>query len=145
VAGDHHLTAIVDDVNRYPEISETNNGFDLDFHVFERGASNLPDSVLQSIGFETTPTGQVVLNAVVANVGNAPTPDVVGVGFFVDGPYATYGVTQPMGVGTTQTIRAVMPLSLKGKHIITAIVDDVNRYDEISHRNNALTQEITFT
>jgi hypothetical protein len=34
---------------------------------------------------------------------------------------------------------------LKGKHIITAIVDDVNRYDEISHRNNALTQEITFT
>jgi hypothetical protein len=28
--------------------------------------------------------------------------------------------------------------------MITAIVDDVNRYDELSHQNNALEREITF-
>jgi subtilase family serine protease len=134
----------VDDVNRYPEISETNNRFELDFQVFERAAPNLPDSVVKGIGFETQPDGQVVLKADVANIGNAPTSDVVGVAFFVDGQYVTYGITQPMGIGASQTIRAVKPLSLRGAHQITAIVDDVNRYEEISHRNNVLIRELTF-
>jgi spore coat protein H len=144
VAGQHRLLAIVDDVNRYPEISETNNRFELDFQVFERDAPDLPDSIVRSIGFETQADGQIVLTAEVANIGNAPTPDVVGVAFFVDGQYVTYGVAQPMAVNAAQTIRAVTPLPLRGKHQITAIVDDVNRYDEISHRNNAMVQEMTF-
>jgi subtilase family serine protease len=67
------------------------------------------------------------------------------VAFFVDGQYITYGVAQPMPAGATEIIRAIKPLSLKGTHTITAIVDDVNRYDELSHQNNTLTREITFT
>ncbi len=144
VAGRHRLLAVVDDVNRYPEISEANNRFESDFQVFERGASQLPDSIVKSIDFETTADGQVVLAADIANIGNAPTPDAVGVAFFVDGQYVTYGITQPMPVGATETIRAVQPLPLRGTHQVTAIVDDVNRYDEISHRNNALVQMMSF-
>jgi hypothetical protein len=49
-----------------------------------------------------------------------------------------------MPAGATETIRAVTPLALQGTYTITAIVDDVNRYDELSHQNNALTREMTF-
>ena len=144
MAGQHRLIAIVDDVNRYPEISETNNQFELDFSVLPANEVQLPDSTVDSIGFETDPAGQVILTATVSNIGPAPTPNVVGVAFFVDGPYTTYGVTQPMAAGATETIRAIKALPLHGPHTITAIVDDVNRYDELSHQNNALTREITF-
>jgi subtilase family serine protease len=144
VAGRHRLTAIVDDINRYPEISETNNTFELEFQVFPRPTTTLPDSTLDTIGFERAASGQVILNAVVSNIGGSPTPDVVGVAFFVNGQYATYGITPPMAAGATQTIRAVKTLPLAGKQIITAIVDDINRYNELTDQNNALTREITF-
>jgi spore coat protein H len=145
VAGQHRLVAIVDDINRYPEISEANNYFTLDFQVTPGGEAQLPDSTVESIDFETDPSGQVVLTATVANIGPVPTPNVVGVAFFIDGQYITYGVAQPMPAGATEIIRAIKPLSLKGTHTITAIVDDVNRYDELSHQNNTLTREIRFT
>jgi spore coat protein H len=145
VAGQHRLIAIVDDVNRYPEVSETNNYFTIDFQVVPGDEAQLPDSTVESIDFETDSSGQVVLTATVANIGPVSTPNVVGVAFFVDGQYITYGVTQPMSAGASETIRAIKPLSLEGTHVITAIVDDVNRYDELSHQNNTLTREITFT
>ncbi|GAB4427192.1 MAG: hypothetical protein Fur0044_25090 [Anaerolineae bacterium] len=144
VAGRHRLTAIVDDINRYPELSETNNSFEMEFQVLPSTGPALPDSTLDAIGFERTPSGQITLSAVVSNIGSAATPDVVGVAFFVNGQYATYGITPPMAAGATQTIRAVQPLSLRGKQTITAIVDDINRYDEVTTQNNALTKEMTF-
>ncbi len=144
VAGSHRLTAVVDDINRFPELSETNNRFELEFQVFPRSETKLPDSTLNAIGFERDPSGQIILTATVSNIGAVTTPDVVGVAFFVNGQYVTYGITQPMAPGATQTIRAVKTLPLRGKQTITAIVDDVNRYDEVSHQNNALTKEIVF-
>ncbi len=144
VAGRHRLTAIVDDVNRYPEISETNNQFELAFQVRPTNQPSLPDSTLDAIGFERDPSGQIILTATVSNIGNVTTPDIVGVAFFVNSQYATFGITQPMAPGATQTIRAVKPLPLAGQQTITAIVDDVNRYNELSTQNNALTREIVF-
>jgi spore coat protein H len=144
VAGQHQLIAVVDDINRYPEISETNNTFETSFHVFKREEVTLPDSTVDGIDFETDQSGQVVLTATVSNIGGVRTPDIVGVAFFVDGQYAVFGITEPMDAGTTKIIRAVKPLSLQGTHKITAIVDDINRYDEVSHQNNALEQEISF-
>jgi subtilase family serine protease len=114
VAGRHRLSAIVDDINRFPEISETNNRFELEFHVFKRDEVNLPDSTVDSIDYETDESGQVVLTATVSNIGSIATPDVVGVAFFVDGQYATFGTTGPMEVGATEPIRAVQSLSLQG-------------------------------
>ena len=142
-AGHHRLTAVVDDVNRYPEISETNNRLELDFQVLDRPAANLPDSVVDDIAFEIQPDGRVLFTATVSNIGNTATPDVVGVAFFVDDRYTTYGITQPMAANTTETIRAVKTLSLTGTHKITAIVDDVNRYNELSHQNNTRTRTVT--
>jgi hypothetical protein len=49
-----------------------------------------------------------------------------------------------MAPGTSQTIRAVKSLPLRGKQTITAIVDDINRYNELTDQNNALIREITF-
>jgi uncharacterized lipoprotein YddW (UPF0748 family) len=49
-----------------------------------------------------------------------------------------------MDAGATETIRAVQSLSLEGTHRVKAIVDDVNRYDEISHQNNMLERELSF-
>lgn len=144
VAGRHRLTAVVDDVNRYPEISETNNSFELEFQVLPRPTITLPDSTLDAIAFERDSSGQVILTATVSNIGGVTTPDVVGVAFFVNGQYATFGLTQPMAAGATQTVRAVKALPLRGKQTITAIVDDINRYNEVTDQNNALTREITF-
>ena len=144
VAGQHRLLVIVDDVNRFPEISESNNRFELEFHVFQRAEVQLPDSTLDSLSYETDAAGQVILKATVSNTGTVPTPDLVGVAFFVDGQYATFGTTGPMDAGATATIEAVQALPLEGTHRVMAIVDDVNRYDEISHQNNVLEQEISF-
>ncbi len=142
-AGNHRLTAVVDDINRFPEESETNNQFNLDFQVRRRAETDLPDSTVDGVDFEIQPDGRTILTAAVSNIGSAPTPDVVGVAFFVDGAYATYGITQPMAAGASETIRAVKSLALQGQHTITAIVDDVNRYNEISHRNNTFRRTIT--
>jgi len=134
---------VADDVNRFPEVSETNNQFTLDFTVFNRTEAGLPDSVVQEIGFEYQPDGNVALTATVANIGSAPTGDVVGVAFFVDDQYVTYGITQAMAAGSTEQLRAVKALPIYGKHKLTAIVDDVNRYNEVSNQNNTLTRELT--
>ena len=144
VAGRHRLTAVVDDINRYPEISETNNRFEMEFRVFKRDGLQLPDSTVDDITFEANPTGQFILAATVSNIGTIATPDVVGVAFFVDGVYQTFGVASPMAPGATEVIRANQALSLEGLHKITAIVDDVNRYDELSHQNNRLERDLTF-
>jgi subtilase family serine protease len=143
-AGSHRLKAIVDDVNRYPELSETNNSFEIAFEVIEGGQINLPDSIVKGIEYDREGNGPVVLKATVQNIGSVATPEVVGVAFLVDGVYATYGLGDPMGPHTTKTIRAVKSLALQGKHTITAIVDDINRYDEINNQNNVLTREIDF-
>lgn len=143
-AGKHRLLAVVDDVNRYPELSEDNNRFELTFEVFKKEEVKLPDSVVTAIDYETDSAGKVILTAAVGNIGAAPTPDVVGVAFFVDGQFATFGTATPMAAGATATIRAVQALALAGPHRIMAIVDDVNRYDEISHQNNKLERDIDF-
>ncbi len=120
------------------------NTFELTFQVLPPGQGSLPDSTLDAIGFERDSSGQVILTATVSNIGGVTTPDVVGVGFFVNGQYVTYGIAPPMAPSAKQVIRAVKALPLRGKATITAIVDDINRYEEISTQNNALTQEINF-
>lgn len=142
VAGKHRLTALVDDVNRFPERSESNNRFALDFEVLYGAEPGLPDSVVDGIGYDVTEDGEIILTASVSNIGNTVTADLVGVAFFIDDRYVTYGLTQPMAPGATETVRAVKAVALSGTHQITAVVDDVNRYDEISHRNNSLTRQI---
>lgn len=145
MVGRHRLLAVADDVNRYPELSEENNRFEMSFEILKREAIKLPDSTVDSLDYDNDSAGRAILTATVSNIGTAATPEVVGVAFFVDGRFTTFGTTAPMAPATQTTIRAVQPLALEGKHLITAIVDDVNRYDELSHQNNKLEREISFT
>jgi subtilase family serine protease len=142
--GQHRLMAVVDDINRYPEISEENNRREIIFQVFSSSQPDLPDSVVEQVEFERNPGGQVVLKAVVANRGTAPTGDVVGVAFFVDGRYVSFGIVDAMAPGSRTTVAANSALPLSGRHTITAIVDDINRYRELDDQNNTLVREITF-
>jgi subtilase family serine protease len=77
VAGQHRLLAIVDDVNRFPELSESNNRFELEFQVFKRTEVRLPDSTLDSIDYETDSSGQVILKATVSNTGGVGVSQLV--------------------------------------------------------------------
>ncbi len=142
--GSHTLLAIVDDIDRFAEQSETNNRFTLTCDILPADGPHLPDSTIEALSFTTEANGQITLTATVANQGPAPTPDIVGVAFFVDDRYVTYGITQPMAAGATEEIRAVQTVSISGTHKITAIVDDVNRYDELNQQNNVFSQFRTF-
>jgi subtilase family serine protease len=72
-----------------------------------------------------------------------PQADTVGVAFLVDGQYITYGITAPLPAGESRLVRAVTtwPATV-GQHRLLALVDDINRYPEISEENNR--REITF-
>jgi hypothetical protein len=54
------------------------------------------DVIVKDIAFERLNDGQVRLAALVENQGGAVTGDVVGVAFFVDGRYTTYGIIEPL-------------------------------------------------
>ena len=113
-AGRHTLLAVVDDVNRYPEISEDNNTREIQFQIEARPGQRLSDVIVKDIAFERNVVGQTVLAALVENVGGVTTPDVVGVAFLVDDQYATYGAIPPLEPGQEQPVRAVQPLALSG-------------------------------
>jgi subtilase family serine protease len=70
---------------------------------------------------------------------------VVGVAFFVDNRYVSFGIVEPMAPGSRMTIPANSAVPLAGRHTIMAIVDDINRYRELDDQNNnALVRELTF-
>ena len=73
------------------------------------------------------------------NIGNAPTGDTVGVAFLVDGQYITFGTSGALAPGVSQLIKSVSSWpATAGDHTLTAVVDDINRYPEISETNNTL-------
>ncbi|MFN8453916.1 MAG: CARDB domain-containing protein [Anaerolineae bacterium] len=142
--GEHTLTAIVDDVNRYPEVSETNNTLTTKFQVQPKPPAGPADTVVQDIAFERLTNGQVRLAALVANIGQSVTADQVGVAFFVDDRYTTFGLLPPLQPGEAKALRAQQTLDLSGSHKITAIVDDINRYPEANEQNNTLIKQLDF-
>ena len=142
-AGTHTLTAVVDDVNRFPESNENNNAKSISFAV---GPSGLPDVVIDSLAVSppNPKTGQgVTFSAVVRNIGSAPTPSgqVIGVGYRIDGPQVTWGVVNgPLAPGASVTVGTRSGgawTATAGAHTLTAVVDDVNRFAESNENNNA--------
>ena len=103
------------------------------------------DVIVEDIAFERNESGRVRLAALVKNIGGQITGDVVGVAFLVDGQYATFGVIDPLPGGEAKPVRAVSYLDLDGEHEITAIADDVNRFEESQEHNNSLSKLIDFS
>jgi hypothetical protein len=75
----------------------------------------------------------------VRNGGNAATGADVGVGYFVDGQYVGWGIRGPMGAGTTSSEFGMHQrwTATSGTHQITALVDDINRFEESNENNNS--------
>jgi len=127
--------------------------------VSARPTTGLPDVVVTAVNWSPANvfTGvNMVFQATVSNRGSAPTPSggiVLGVGFNVDGagtvswsstyttalaPNATVTLTGdggPLGVNYwTATV---------GPHIVSATVDDINRFPESIEDNNTTTASFT--
>jgi subtilase family serine protease len=103
----------------------------------------LPDLVVTSLSYNNG-----VFTCTVTNQGTAATTAGldIGVGYLVDGVEQTWGVSSvPLAAGASVTINTdggsfVIP---NGTHLITAHVDDLNRFTELSETNNDLSQSIT--
>ena len=115
--------------------------------------NGLPDVVVTSItwnpaGTLYSPTN-VVFRASVLNQGSAPTPNGVtlGVGFLVDGTQVSWSgsYSSPLAAGSSVALTADGgPAGINywtatvGSHIVTANVDDINRFAEGNEANNTL-------
>ncbi len=79
----------------------------------------------------------VTFEATVKNIGATVTDDIVGVGFWLDRQFFTFGTSHPLESGGVQHIKAVSSWqAVAGRHKLTAIVDDINRFPEQSEINN---------
>ena len=125
----------------------TNNSYDstsfnptITFTAGGTTTTNLPDVVVTNITYSA---GKIT--ATVKNQGTATTPTgvVVGVGYFVDGVYRTYGaINTPIAAGASVNIGTngspyIIP---KGTHTILANVDDAKRFTESNENNNVLSK-----
>ncbi len=103
----------------------------------------LPDLVVTSLSYSNG-----VFTCTVKNQGAVATTAGldIGVGYLVDGVEQTWGVSSvPLAAGASVTISTdggafIIP---NGTHTITAHVDDLNRFTELSETNNDLSQSIT--
>ena len=140
-SGTHSITALVDDINRFKELVETNNQISQSITV--GGTSPLPDVIVTKLSYANG-----IFTSTVMNQGTAATPAgvVVGVKYSVDGVGKTWGsVTGPLAAGASITIGTNgVPYAIPaGTHSITALVDDINRFKELVETNNQLSQSIT--
>jgi hypothetical protein len=93
---------------------------------------------------------KVVLNAVVKNIGTAPTPEgvVIGVAFTVDGKIVAWSdaVKTALAPGASVTCTANGGpgwTAAPGKHAVMADVDNIDRFPELNEENNRLDKSIT--
>lgn len=145
--GSHSITAFVDDVNRFAESAENNNTFSTTLVAGDTQATSVPtglsDVVVTAVSFANG-----VFSSTVKNQGSAATPAgvAIGVGYFADGVYRTWGaVMGPLAAGASVIIGTngdSYPLS-SGTHSLLAHVDDVNRFAESDESNNRLSMSVS--
>ncbi|GKS70044.1 hypothetical protein W03_20480 [Nitrosomonas sp. PY1] len=102
-----------------------------------------PDLVISQISYSNG-----IFTAIVKNQGTGDVPSgiTIGVGYFVDGQWKTWGgVWGPLAAGESVTIGTkggsyVIP---SGTHTITAYTDDQNKIPESNENNNKLSKTLT--
>ena len=137
--GSHTLTAVARDA-----AGNTAASPGVTVTVNNTGPSPLPDVIVTSLSYASG-----VFTSTVKNQGTVATPAGIGigVGYFVDGVFRTWGAVaspplaagQSAPVGTNGASYTIPP----GTHTIKAYVDDVNRFAESDETNNQLSQPIT--
>ncbi|WP_224369060.1 CARDB domain-containing protein [Hyalangium versicolor] len=149
--GTFTVTAVTDDINRFPESDENNNTRSAQVTV---GGAPQPQAGVVVTEVSWTPAqpeaGQAVqFHARVVNQGTAVTGGIVGVGFGV-GVYYGWGFRAPMQPGETALISMTggpsngrwFPPST-GSLQVTANVDDINRFPESDEGNNTRQAMVT--
>ncbi|MGZ3804856.1 MAG: CARDB domain-containing protein, partial [Pseudobdellovibrionaceae bacterium] len=136
-SGSHTIGAFVDDSNRFAESNKNNNTLTQSITV-----NSLPDVIVTSVSYSNG-----IFTSVVKNQGAGATPSgvVIGVGYFVDGVYRTWGVVNgPLAAGASVTIQTNGGAYLipSGSHTIGAFVDDSQRFTESNENNNKLSRTI---
>lgn len=111
-----------------------------DIGAFEYSAapvSQSPDLIVTALSYKNG-----IFTSTVKNQGKAATPSgvAVGVGYYVDGVYRTYGTVNapPLSAGETSTAGTsggsyFIP---SGAHTVMAYIDSINRFDESNEDNN---------
>ena len=113
--------------------------------------AKLPDVVVTTVSISPaspSPGQPVTFSAVVRNVGLGATPSgvAVGVAYFIDGAYKTWGsVGGPLAAGASVTIgtQGGAWTATSGNHTLKALADDVNRFAESNENNNS--RSLTFS
>jgi hypothetical protein len=115
----------------------------------------LPDVTIEDLWWSPSnpqPGDQVTFNVRVRNGGNAATSQapgakeggVVGVAYFINGNYTSYGLQGAMAAGeVSSSFSMVQPWTgAAGNYQIIALVDDINRFQESNEANNGFTKTL---
>ena len=152
--GTHTVQAYIDDSHLIAESNETNNTRNKSLTVGTRTGPDLVVTALSWTPNHPAAGGSVLFKATIKNQGTTPTPAGVihGVGFLVDGTNVAFSdsdtTSLAAGVSTTLTANgsSAGPASwpaTRGKHTVTAWVDDQNRIAESNESNNTASLPLT--
>lgn len=110
----------------------------LSFYSYTTLSYALPDVVVSSVSYANG-----IFKSTIKNQGNSgiPAEKLIGVSYFVDGVHQSWtNAVGPLAAGASATVSTEnKPYTIPtGTHIITAYVDDVDRFQESNENNNAL-------
>lgn len=135
--GAHKITAVARDAKGNSAMSPAVN-------IVVNNVVPMPDVTVTSLSYASG-----IFTCTLVNQGTADTPAgiSVGVSYWVDGIYQTWGTvhTLPLAAGDTVVVGTdgdpyVIPA---GNHTIMVFADDLNRFQESNESNNQLTTPIT--
>ena len=117
------------------------------------GSTPLPDVSIEDLWWSPSnpqPGDRVTFNVRVRNGGNAATSQapgakeggIVGVAYFINGTYYSYGLRSAMASGEVSSSFGMVQswTAAAGSYQIRALVDDINRFQESNESNNGFTK-----
>jgi len=140
-----------------PWRDDCDRNFWFDYFTFTSGGgtTSLPDVMIEDLWWSPPnpqPDDRVTFNVRVRNQGNAATSQApgakeggkVGVAYFINGNYFSYGLRDSMAAGeVSSSFSMVQPWTAKaGAYEIRARVDDVDRFQESNEDNNGFTKTL---
>ena len=120
------------------------------------GTTGLPDVTIEDLWWSPSnpqPGDRVTFNVRVRNGGNMATSQapgakeggIVGVAYFINGSYHSYGLRGAMAAGeVSNSFSIVQPwTAAAGSYQVRGLVDDINRFQESNEGNNGFTKILT--
>ena len=143
-AGDHVLTAIVDDpVSVVLESDEDNNSLPLALATI---AMNYPDLVAENLvvsPYETVLSDGTSfdLSATIANRGSVAVESKFTISYYLDGEFVGSRELSYLAAGASQSL-AIQARATPGEHQATVVIDETNVVAESNEANNVVAADI---